>query len=234
MTRPSTCSFGNRAPGGESSHESRAISNYRTDNFPQSHQLGRELLTLKRTTVDTIRYKDYAGKSLPAGTDLIYQLKASDHSLEIKARGCTWHNNQTGGSYRRDIRSRAGCRIDDRVIVVCGDLVDPTYPVGNRLIDQGDLVNRKLQFARLGPSTRRPQRIRVNQGDTVPPFLQLRRHGDSKGCFPHTAFVLRYTNNTIHCRIDAYILLTLLPTLQILHGDYADGMKEQWVFNARG
>ena len=165
---------------------------------------------------------------------LIYQFKAPNRSLEIKARWCTWHNDQTGGSNRRDVRSRTGCRIDDRVIIVCGDLVEPTDPVGNRLIDQSNFVNRKLQFPRLGPSTRRPLRIGVNQGDTVPPFVQLRRHGDCQGGFSHTTFVLRYTNNTIHRRKDACILLTVLPMLRLLHGNCADEVKEQPAISAGG
>src|SRR5208283_4770156 len=86
MTHPSIRHFGNRTASRECTHKGGAISNCRTDNFPQTGQFVDELFALKRTSVDAIRYEDDAGKAVSVGADLIYDFERSDRSVKVKSR----------------------------------------------------------------------------------------------------------------------------------------------------
>src|SRR5271154_3904364 len=110
MTLPSMRHFGNRTAGRECTHEGGAISNCRTDNFPETGQFINELFALERTSIDAIRYQDKGGMALPAAANLIDDFKRSDRGLQVKSRGCARHDDQVGDRNRGAESPLAGRR----------------------------------------------------------------------------------------------------------------------------
>ncbi len=177
--------------GRECTHKGGAISNCRTDNFPQTGQFVDELFALKRTSVDAIRHEDDAGKPLSVGADVIYDFKRSDRSLKVKPRGCAWHNDKIGDSNRGTESPRIGRCVDNHIIVACSDPAEFANPVRGGLIGIGDLVDGELQVTGFCPLAGRSLGISVDQSYHFSKSVQFRRNGNRQGGLAHTTFALR-------------------------------------------
>ena len=208
------------------------MSNRGTDNFAEARQFVHELFTLECANVHAIWHEYNARQPVSAGTDLVDEFETLDRGLNIKARGCAGHNDQTGGSQRRGKPARIRRGIDDRVFVACGDLIELANPVRNRLVDEGNLVNWKFQLAGLGPMASRTLRVGVNQGDTVSSFVQLGRNGNRQGGLPNTTFTLRYSNYAIHWLGALYPARTV--SFEFSHINRAEDSSERRIVSKYG
>ena len=190
------CDVGNGVSAGERADERGAMRDYGADRLAETGQLLRQLAALERASIDPIWDQDHVWTSVAAGPNRIDDFQRSDCRLDVKSRGCAWHQHEIGKRNCSAKGAITGSGVDNNI--GGRNPFDVANPILDGLIRKGHLVNRKIEIAGLGPLASRSLRIAVDQGGIRSPPAQFRRNGHCQRGFADPTLTLRYRDNLVH------------------------------------
>ena len=201
MTHPSIRHFGNGTTGREGTYKRRAISDRRADDLTKPGQFLDQLLTLKRTGINTIGHENQLWMPVAANANRIDDFEGSDRSFNVEPRRRAWHEDETSGRNRSAKSSVIGRYIDHDVSKIHRYPIYRTNPIGNRVVGKRYFVYGESQVSKLSPLAGRPLRIGVDQGDLCPTALKLGSDANRQGGLTDATFTLCHCNDVVHLLI---------------------------------